>query len=102
MTLAVSSCSAPINRQQIMSMPMIKTVQLGSSIPVGAGNILASWAQTRRAGSVVGADLKRNTASVGYDYVLSKRTDLYTVYMYDKISSQDQANSILLGIRHRF
>ncbi|MFC6518532.1 porin [Undibacterium arcticum] len=79
-----------------------KTVQLGSSIPVGAGNILASWAQTRRAGSVVGADLKRNTASVGYDYVLSKRTDLYTVYMYDKISSQDQANSILLGIRHRF
>lgn len=79
-----------------------ETMQLGSSIPVGKGNILASWAQTRRVGSVTGADLSRNTASIGYDHFLSQRTDLYTVFMYDKISRQDQANSIFLGIRHRF
>lgn len=79
-----------------------KTLQLGAKIPVGAGDVLASWAQTRRTGSVVGADLTRNTASVGYDYFLSKRTDLYAAYMYDKVSTQNQGNSFVTGIRHRF
>lgn len=79
-----------------------RTLQLGTSIPLGQGAILASWANTKRDGNVVGLDLKRNTASFGYDYNLSKRTDLYAIYMYDKITQQTTGNSVALGIRHRF
>lgn len=70
---------------------------LGVSAPMGAGSLLAQW------GSVspdVGS--KRTTFSVGYDYFLSKRTDLYAVYMSDKISGLDTGTTYAVGIRHRF
>lgn len=79
-----------------------KTVSLGATVPFGAGKVLASWAQTQREGVAIGADQKRNTAAVGYDYDLSKRTDLYAVYMNDRITSQSNGNSFGVGIRHRF
>lgn len=79
-----------------------KTLQLGTSIPLGKGAILASWANTKRDGSAIGQPLKRNTTSVGYDYNLSKRTDVYAIYMVDKITDQSTGNSLGLGIRHRF
>ncbi|MFC3108697.1 porin [Undibacterium arcticum] len=71
-------------------------------MPVGGGKILAAWAQTKRSGAAFGADQKCDTASVGYDYDLSKRTDLYAVYMNDKITRQSAGNSFGLGVRHRF
>ncbi|MDD2714095.1 MAG: porin, partial [Simplicispira sp.] len=37
-----------------------------------------------------------------YDYNLSKRTDVYAMYMNDKITSQTNGNSFGVGIRHRF
>ena len=83
-----------------------KTTQLGVSIPLGQGAILASWANTRRSGSddgtVDGSSLTRNTAAIGYDYNMSKRTDLYAIYMYDKITDQDMGGSFGVGIRHHF
>jgi predicted porin len=79
-----------------------KTWSLGTSVPAGNGKILAAWAQTKRTGAAVGADQKRDTASVGYDYDLSKRTDLYAILMSDKIRSLDRGNSFGVGIRHRF
>jgi predicted porin len=79
-----------------------KTVSLGASAPVGQGKVLASWAQTRREGAAIGADQKRNTTAVGYDYDLSKRTDLYAVYMNDRITGRDSGNSFGVGVRHRF
>ena len=79
-----------------------KTWSLGASVPLGAGSILFDYAQTRRSGSIVGTDLKRDTASIGYDYNMSKRTDLYAIYMSDKVSTFDRAGSVGLGIRHRF
>jgi predicted porin len=79
-----------------------KTASIGASVPVGAGKVLASYAQTKRSGAVVGGDDKRNTASLGYDYDLSKRTDLYAVYMSDKVSDLDRGNSFGVGLRHRF
>jgi predicted porin len=79
-----------------------KTLSLGVSVPAGQGKVLAAWAQTRRNGAAVGADRKRNTATVGYDYDLSKRTDLYAMYMNDKITAQNSGNSFGVGIRHRF
>jgi predicted porin len=78
-----------------------KTTSLGASVPVGAGKILAGWAQTKRTGTGL-ADIKRNTTTVGYDYNLSKRTDLYAMAMNDRITGFDNGNSFGVGIRHQF
>jgi predicted porin len=80
-----------------------KTASIGATVPLGSGKVLASFAQTRRSGATsVGAAQKRNTASIGYDYDLSKRTDLYAIYMNDKITDLSRGNSFGAGIRHRF
>lgn len=77
-------------------------MSLGATVPAGAGKFQASWAQTKRTGMAIGADQKRNTTAVGYDYDMSKRTDLYAVYMNDRITAQNSGNSFGVGIRHRF
>jgi predicted porin len=79
-----------------------KTASLGLSIPTGgAGKILAAAAQTRRTGAGF-SELRRTTYSLGYDYNLSKRTDLYAFVLNDRITSFDNASSVAAGVRHRF
>jgi predicted porin len=79
-----------------------KTISLGASVPVGgSGKVMLAWADTKRSGASF-ATVKRDTISVGYDHNLSKRTDLYAVFMNDKISNFDSGNSFAAGIRHRF
>ncbi len=79
----------------------IRTFHVGASIPVGAGAVLLQTAQSRQSPDV-GASTKRTTTTVGYDYNLSKRTDLYALYMNDKFTSLAAGNSVVIGIRHRF
>lgn len=76
-----------------------KTTSMGVSVPVGAGSILAAIARTEVEGAYDGS---RTTGSVGYDYFLSKRTDLYAVLQQDRITDLSQGNSVGLGMRHRF
>ncbi|MBS0508364.1 MAG: porin [Proteobacteria bacterium] len=73
-----------------------KTLQVGASAPLGGGNLLASWAKTDFSSS------DRKTFTVGYDYYLSKRTDVYAMFMNDRITSQPTGNSFGVGMRHRF
>ncbi|OAI64311.1 porin [Ralstonia solanacearum] len=73
--------------------------QLGVSVPVGAGSILASYAYTKTSGAV---DVKRNTWAIGYDYALSKRTDLYAAYFRDKVTSLSTADTFGVGMRAKF
>ena len=80
----------------------LDTYQIGATVPVGQGSILAAYAHTN--GS---ADHK--TFSIGYDYNLSKRTDIYTAYMNDKaaafvdLDGNSYTNtSFSVGIRHHF
>lgn len=75
-----------------------KTLQIGVSAPLGAGKVLASWAKTDLSAS----DINRKTLTVGYDYNLSKRTDVYAMLMNDKITHQSSGSSFGVGIRHRF
>lgn len=76
-----------------------KTVQLGASIPAGpAGKVLVDWVRTEKTIT----DVKRTTATLGYDYNLSKRTDVYAMYMNDRITNQTTGNSFGVGVRHRF
>ena len=99
------------------------TYQLGASVPVGAGKILASWAHSSIdlpaagvspytlipgfPGIPVGVatssvDPRRDTTTVGYDYSLSRRTDLYALFMLDKYTGLTTGKSTAFGIRHRF
>jgi predicted porin len=79
-----------------------KTWQVGTSVPVTpTGSILFSWAHTTQDNpkAVVG---DHDTAGLGYDYYLSKRTDVYATYLYDHIEGKVKGNSYALGIRHLF
>jgi hypothetical protein len=61
--------------------------------------VLLSWAHTQQRGAAV---LRRDTAAVGYDANLSPRTDVYAVFLYDKLSTAACGNSFALGWRERF
>lgn len=75
-----------------------KITGLGAAIPVGVvGRALVQWGQID---PKTGA--KRTTVSVGYDYNLSRRTDLYGVYMSDRLSGLAAGNNYGVGVRHRF
>ncbi len=74
--------------------------QLGASVPIGAGSVLVSYAYDKTKNNV--GDFNRNTVGIAYDYNLSKRTDLYAAYFYDKLSGQSHGDSLGVGIRHKF
>ena len=74
---------------------------LGVSVPVGGlGKILGQFGYAKTTG---GTEVSLRTGTIGYDYALSKRTDVYAVYMNERRSDlSPTANSIAAGIRHRF
>ncbi len=74
--------------------------QAGVSVPVGAGNVLASYAYGRVLNEV--SSIKRNTFALAYDYNLSKRTDVYAAYYYDKVTGIEHGDSFGVGVRHKF
>lgn len=79
-----------------------RTWQLGTSVPVTkTGSILASWAHTNvnNPKLVVGG---HDTAGLGYDYYLSRRTDVYATYLFDHIEDKVKGHSYAVGIRHTF
>ncbi|CAM2183266.1 Porin [Burkholderia latens] len=77
----------------------VNTAQGGVSVPLGVGNAMASYAYSRDGG---GLDQTRQTWAVGYDYPLSKRTDVYAAYMNDHISGLSNGNTFGAGIRAKF
>ena len=92
-------------------------VTLGVDAPVAGGKVMAALgyidAETAsNSDDVVDADFTRWTASVGYDYPLSKRTNVYAVgaYMNDKFENNKaggeewnpQAYTLMVGMRHKF
>lgn len=78
-----------------------KTSHIGVAVPHGAGKWLLAWARANERASAK-APFKRNTAAAGYDYNMSLRTDLYAVYMYDKLTTARSGNTYALGIRHKY
>ncbi len=77
----------------------MKGGQAGVSVPLGGGKILASYAYTRSSGA---SDIKRNSWALGYDYNLSKRTDVYAAYYSDKVTHLSRGDTLGVGIRTRF
>ncbi|WP_348755556.1 porin [uncultured Aquincola sp.] len=77
-----------------------KNAQVGASVPVGAaGAVLASYGESKREG---GVGRLNKTLTLGYDHNLSKRTDLYAIYMSDKLTGFDTGNTYAIGLRHKF
>ena len=78
-----------------------KTYQLGATIPVGKGDIMASYANTDY--SATGANTDRKTIAVGYDRPLNQKVDLYAVLNRDKPSTASNAgNALAFGGRFKF
>lgn len=77
------------------------TIQVGAQIPVGSGKILAS-AVSSRVRSDVMPSYRRHGLAAGYDYSLSKRTDIYATTMLDKITGKGSGTTLALGMRHKF
>lgn len=75
-----------------------KTSSVGASVPIGAGKLLAAYANTHDSA----LDAIRQTLTVGYDYNLSKQTDLYANVMRDQITGSSSGTSVALGMRHSF
>ncbi|RKR42948.1 porin [Paraburkholderia sp. BL17N1] len=79
------------------------TYEAGLSIPFSPADfLLAEWARTQRSGPTHTTNTLRNTAALGYDHLLSKRTDIYAIYSIDKLSDHPIGNTFAVGIRHTF
>jgi predicted porin len=74
--------------------------QLGAVAPVGLGFIIGSYGHSRA--ESLGTSQIRRTVSVGYDYFLSKNTDIYAVMMNEQLTNLSSGNSIGAGLRLRF
>jgi len=87
------------NRSDFAGSWHVNTAQGGFGVPLGVGTVMASYAYSRDSG---GLNQTRNTAAIGYDYPLSKRTDLYAAYMYDHIDNQSSGDTFGVGVRAKF
>jgi len=74
--------------------------QLGGAVPIGTSLILFAYGRQH-----VSAPTKATTnqiASLGYDYFLSKSTDIYVAALYEKMSFVSSGNTIAGGLRLKF
>ena len=74
--------------------------QLGVAVPFGTSLVMASYGHSHIKTSL--RAVTDRTTSIGYDYFLSKSTDLYVAAMYEKLSFTSNGNSVAGGIRLRF
>jgi predicted porin len=77
----------------------VNTGQGGVTVPLGVGSVMASYAYSRSNG---GLDQTHKSWAIGYDYPLSKRTDVYAAYLNDKYTSMSSGDTYGVGIRTKF
>ncbi|PRD96927.1 porin [Burkholderia ambifaria] len=77
------------------------TLQAGVSVPIGVGSLLASYAYTHSSGALADG-AHRSTGALGYDYLLSKRTDLYSAIKVDHVGGLSTGITYGAGLRTRF
>lgn len=80
-----------------------KIVQVGVSVPLSdKAALLASFGQLKNK-TDAGLSTKNEIFTVGYDYALSKRTDVYGAFMNERQSFKaENGQSVAVGIRHNF
>jgi predicted porin len=74
--------------------------QIGTAIPVGNGLILASYGRSQARTEL--SQITDQTGSIGYDYFLSKNTDVYIAAMREKTFMLSAGGAFAGGVRLRF
>ena len=74
--------------------------QLGVAVPFGTSLILAAYGRAHTTTPLLGTTDR--TASLGYDYFLSKNTDIYVAAMVERLSFVSSGNAFAGGVRVRF
>jgi predicted porin len=77
-------------------------INLSASVPVGAGSIRLAYGTSKMSTQGSSAEPKSTILTAGYVYSLSKRTDLYAVYMLDKYTGKSNGTTLASGVRHTF
>jgi predicted porin len=92
---SVKQTSAIVNKDQIY--------QVGVSVPVtDKGAILASFGRDINKLQSTGAKENDTVFSLGYDYNLSKRTDVYAVFSNNQHTALESGQTFAVGIKHNF
>jgi len=79
-----------------------KNLNLSASVPVGGGAILAAWGSSESTTAGVAGKPESEMLTLGYNYKLSKRTDVYALYMSDKYTGKSSGTTLAAGVRHTF
>ncbi|MEO8835646.1 MAG: porin [Caldimonas sp.] len=74
--------------------------QLGAAVPVGNSLILVAYGRSHLKSRLLGTSDR--TASIAYDYFLSKNTDIYVAALAERLSFVSSGNAIAGGMRLRF
>jgi predicted porin len=74
-----------------------KITAVGATVPAGSGKVMLQYTTTSAS-----AGAGRKGFAFGYDYFLSKRTDLYAVFLSDKVDNLSSGYSYGVGVRHSF
>lgn len=72
---------------------------VGTHVPVGTNAVLAQWGRSDVTGSV---SRQHTSASLAYEIIFSKRTDIYFVGMRDQISGTNIGTSFSVGLQQKF
>ena len=81
----------------------VKNLHLSASVPVGpSGAFLAAYGNSTI--TTAGAALKPESdmLTLGYTHKLSKRTELYGIYLSDKYTGRSTGTTLATGMRHTF
>lgn len=81
----------------------VKNLHLSASVPVGpSGAFLAAYGSSsiKTAGAAVKPE--SDMLTLGYTHKLSKRTELYGIYLSDKYTGRSTGTTLATGMRHTF
>lgn len=79
-----------------------RNLNLSTSVPLGGGAILAAWGRSETTTAGVAGKPESEMLTLGYEHKLSKRTDIYALYMSDKYTGKASGTTLAAGVRHTF
>jgi len=79
-----------------------KIYQVGVSVPLNEkATVMASYGELKDTLNA-GGKASDKVFSVGYDYMLSKRTDVYGAFMSNSQTTKESGQTLAVGIKHNF
>ena len=74
--------------------------QLGAAVPIGTSLVLVAYGRSHASAPLLATTDR--ILSLGYDYFLSKNTDVYVAAMVERLSFVSSGNTVAGGVRVRF